>query len=514
MNKFITIFFFCITLFFRLDAQILPKENSKLNYRLVGFSFPVMLQSGAVQKGAAAKNQTQKKYKIEVAAGNYFSDDSFRKNIVVSFLGDTNRIIGVVPSFNAKYTWRVVAGVNTKSKLHHFSTGIIAQADTNNVHLRILQVAEKYKDAYIIPDGTGVLYDMTGAPLWYLPDTQGPAGIDLRDAKLSPAGTITYIHLDEVYEVDYNGRILWKGPNTGAVSGDKIEGYHHEFTRLQNGHYMAMGREYAKLALPAGVQPMTGSGITKDSDNVMRQNLVFGTLIEYDAEGNVVWSWKSSKYAQQCDLYNEKTGNWRYDINDLHDNAFYFDEQAGAIYVSFKNISRVVKIKYPEGNVIGTYGSIYGPGEQNKTYPFFCDQHCCRRSKEGYLYLFNNNDCERGTLPKLVMMQEPVLPGDTLKKVWEYECEIDYAPDKGRGLYAFNGGGNVFELPGGELFANMCSRRYNKAFIISRDKKVLWSALFELWDSGIQRWRTVPNYRVSIITDRKDLERLIWNQEL
>ena len=49
----------------KIIAQIFPKEGSKLHYRLVGFSFPAASQSG--------------KYTLEIANGNYNSEDSFKE---------------------------------------------------------------------------------------------------------------------------------------------------------------------------------------------------------------------------------------------------------------------------------------------------------------------------------------------------------------------------------------------------------------------------------------------------
>ena len=53
-----------------LSAQIRPQEKSELNYRLIAFTFPT-----------EARTQT---YLLEIAKGNYYSVDSFKKNIIQS----------------------------------------------------------------------------------------------------------------------------------------------------------------------------------------------------------------------------------------------------------------------------------------------------------------------------------------------------------------------------------------------------------------------------------------------
>jgi len=496
-------------------AQILPKENSILNYRLIGFSFPAMPQTG--------------EYKIEIATGHYNTEDSFKENIILSSEIKTNKQIEEVPSFDIAYTWRVVyknAQSTIKSELHHFSTAIIPEVDTNKFRFRIINKAKKYKDAYVFLDGSKALYDMKGFPVWYLPGIKSGTSPYLFDLKLSPQGTITFINNSEAFEVNYNGDVLWKAPDNGVVSGDSTEHYNHDFTRLDNGHYMVLGTE-SKLwhpELPSSknnsslpeADKQTGSDTTNTS-----QKTAFGTIIEYDQNGNIVWSWKSSSYFTGADLeyYRKivnlgKMGNVKGNNNpgDFHENAFYFDEKEQAIYISFKAINRVVKIKYPDGYVMNSYGNVNKQAIPVSVNNFFCGQHSCRSSEKGYLYLFDNNTCNPGTPPEIVMMQQPVSDNESLKTIWEYKCTIEQFPDNVPANYKFPTGGNVLELPDQSMFACM-SGFYTKVFIVSLDKEVLWAALPEKWNPENNKWESFSQYRASIITSRQQLEQLIWNAE-
>ncbi len=281
----------------------------------------------------------------------------------------------------------------------------------------------------------------------------------------------------------------------------------------------------------------------KQDSILANEKTSFGTIIEYDEKGNVVWSWKSSKYFTESDLkyYNPP---YRVHAVDVHENSFFFDEKENVIYISFKNIARILKIQYPDGNVLNAYGEIYKPDAFEKGNGLFCDQHSCRRSEQGYLYLFNNNSCNEGKqLPKVVMMQEPVNKNDSLKIIWEYECSLDgldtswQSEMKERKQKMFEkqrqkladikqpmwpggmpqnshttSGGNVIELPDHSLFVCMNSQ-YGKMFIIDQDKKNLWSAIAEKWRQNEKKWLAIPQqYRASIIS-RKELEQLIWNGE-
>ncbi len=485
-------------------SQILPREGCNLHYRLIGFSFP-------------AKINEVYSCKLEIASGYFISEDSFKKNIVKRCSSKENKIIAEVPSFGTRYTWRVIyTGKKiTSTGLFHFSTLINPNVDTNVTRFRILVAAEKYKDAYVFLDGAQTLYDMNGHPVWYVPDNElsGDGTTHLRDLKITQQATITFINKANIYEINYNGDVLWKGPNNGAVSGANVEAYHHEFTRLSNGHYMVLGMESVlwdrKQPSPSDInlQPVSVSAIKDEINKPANRKTPLGTIIEYDEKGTVVWSWKSSNYFTTSDLnyYNDPLNMA---IIDPHSNSFFFDEKEKVIYVSYKNISRVIKVKYPEGTVINTYGEIYKPGVPVKGNGMFCGQHSVRRSQIGCLFLFNNNNCDSGQAsPKIKKFLEPANENGQLKKIWEYECTVE-----GDFARRFPSGGNVIELPDQSVFVCM-SGLYSKVFIVSSDKQILWSALPEKWDPSEKKWNVCSQYRASIIPGRKELERLIWNDE-
>jgi hypothetical protein len=487
----------------KLQAQVFPKEGSVLNYRITGFSYPALPNAKA--------------YKIEIAKGNYTRVDSFIKNIVQSAESKDKRIIIEVPAFGSQYTWRVIYKIKKKtdsSPFYHFSTLMNDLVDTTKLHLRILQpAAEQYKDDYVVVDAGGVLYDMTGHPVWVIPNPNGTASKGIGGVvEFTQQGTVTFFCDGNGYETNYNGDVLWKTPNKGVVSGNgKDEGYHHQFTKLSNGHFMVLGSQVLMC------KPL----ITKDSSYILvavdkpkdtgYKQCVFGTLIEYDEAGNIVWSWKSSQYLVNLDFayYMRNDNTKRY---DPHENAFFFDEKNSCIYLGYRNLSRIIKIEYPSGKVLRTYGEIFKPGIPETGADLLCNQHSIRCSPDGYLYVFNNNSCRlTDSLPTVVFLQEPVSPADTFKKIWEYTCPIDgYFP---KNLpKKFGAGGNTIELPDRDVFINMGSE-YSRLLIVNREKQILWSGLPERFMEPDGIWTSIKEYRANIIS-RKDLEAMIWNAEI
>ena len=485
---------------YRCGAQVLPAEGSRLHYRLIGFSFAAVSGGNCI---------------VQIADGNFNSADSFRKNIVVSVKTNKTRVVAEVPLFGRQYTWRVVA--NSKSGydtgFHHFSTTTVPFVDTDIVRLRILKAAEKYKDAYLFLDGVKTMYDMKGRPVWYLPDVKG-IGTPPRDLKVTRQHTITFLLDNRAYEINYNGDVLWSTPSADVTKKEQGGGYHHECTRLSSGNYMVLGKKQSLWELPGTIDSKILSAptdmIVHDSaNNKYYQKVELGTVLEYDRTGKLVWSWDPTEYIKGSDLFHRRNMDGLIDV-DLHENSFFFDEADKTILLSLRDVSRVLKIKYPEGAVMAVYDGTSAQGV-NEDKDLFCYQHSCNRSRKGYLYLYNNNGCHLKEHPKLVMMREPG-NGTPIKKVWEYECNVEGMDERNPVDSVFTSGGNIVELPDGSMFASM-SVKYGNIFIVSPDQRILWDAISERWNPTQKKWKVNANYRASIIVNRNELEDLIWNDE-
>ena len=426
-----------------------------------------------------------------------------------------------MPYWGKQYTWRLVTfnkdHKEIKDSLHHFGTILNPEMDTAIERLRIIQAAKNHKDALVFLDKNKGLYNMSGQPVWFLPGNIF-LKVDVRDLKLSPFGTITFLVKDQAYEINYDGDILWKGPDNGKVSGDSSEHYHHEFTRLANGHYMILGDE--GLRWTPELIAVKDCKTLKAIDNKIANNYpdihksMFGTLIEYDEKGNVVWDWKSSCYFVSSDLiYEDSAKPQTKKFVDVHANAFYFDEKRKVIYIGFKNISRIIKIKYPEETVMDTYGEIYKPGVPKTGNGLFCGQHSISVTHAGDLLVFNNNLCCAGPSPfppKLMVMKEVADAGKSkLKKCWEYQCTTDDNGATNNNFHAlFMSGGDVKELKDNSLFVCM-GGTYSKIFILNRNKEISWSAIPEVYLQTEKRWSALPQYRANIIEGAADIQKLV-----
>jgi hypothetical protein len=474
-------------------AQLWPAEQRSLNYRLVPF--------GCADKGKGT-------YKFEVAIGTAATEEEFKRSVCRTSEVTTSRTIIELPAWGTAYTWRVTY-IKPKANpvagpFIHFSTKMHSVVDTASCRLRVLQNTGKF-DGFIFMDRNYTLYNAAGEPLWFLPpiDTLSGQLSNIRDLKMTDAGTITFLLNDWPYETDYNGRVLWKGVHEGVVSGDTDEHYHHEVTRMRNGHYMVLGNEmlrWRKERLPADI---TDPKEIKSYEERIR----FGTIIEYDRWGNTKWQWKSSPYYYDSPMYyKQKIGR----LTDIHQNAFFFDEQRNAIYISFKNISQLMKINYPEGKVQFVLGSKGGTPRGHDGTSMFCHQHSCRLTRDGYIYLYNNNICNRGAAPTIMMIREPAHKQDTAEKIWEYTCPIlpgQEFPDR---KPFFTNGGSILERPDGSFFVSMCAP-YANVFIVNRNKQLLYSALPEGRLPDSTTWEPITQYRASIVNTQAELNKLVMS---
>jgi len=140
---------------FLLSARLFPAEGSSLNYRLIGFSFPT---------SEGAEN-----YRIEIAQGSIYSEDSFKNNLVRIAETNINRVIAEVPSFGSNYTWRISyvdkKNVTTTSVFYHFSTLKNKFVDSSLFRMKVEENAKKYADDYIFLDDNKTLYNMQGQPV-------------------------------------------------------------------------------------------------------------------------------------------------------------------------------------------------------------------------------------------------------------------------------------------------------------------------------------------------------------
>lgn len=480
-------------------AQVFPSENKQLHYRYVPFT---------VKEHEVLQNAT-----LEIAVGAYYDLDSFKKNIIKRVPCKGMTTIVEVPFFGKPYTWAVNTPKNRAkpSDLRHFATLSVPEIDTAFYRLRIEKNTAFADPFYVFCDGNKVLYDHLGSAIWFLPEIphEPSLNVNMYGLAMSSAGTITLMMNAHIYEMDWHGNLLWKGPNDGKVSGDSVERYHHEFTRLNNDHYMVLGSELIKVAahdrfLPSP-KPLKATPKPQSSE---KSSLLInmGTIIEYDAQGKVVWSWKTYPYLQKTLLKNNPH-LLRPDMT--HENAFYFDQQRRFIYLSLKNTNQILKIKYPQGTVEGSYGGpVSATDIVDDKIGLFCQQHSCKLTKKGDLYLFNNNMCKLNEPPNLLVFSGAPSQTTTPTVKWGYPLPYNWDKETNNRRKEGTSGGNVQELKDGQFFISMF-KPFGDMYVVNQEKEIRWHGVLEKKQPQTGEWIPQEQYRATVIDSRSDLERLV-----
>lgn len=475
--------------YYAVNAQVLPKDGDILNYRIIGFEIPPVV------------NTTQ--YVLEVF---YVTDDSRDAPGVkcLSATSSTNRIIAKVPDWATSYAWRITA-YNKKSKkigaepMHYFSTLACRYADTSLYKILVKTRASKYKDMLILQDYMPAMFDVDGKIVWFIPDTPGAIDSNQRFRNLRPTtyGTFTIQTDTGVYEFDYHGHLLWNAPNTGEVSGDTVEHYHHDFKRMPNGNYMVAGLEYIERKLPADADTLAnrrGPSVAK-KNGWFYKTIESPTLIEYDKTGKVVWYWKASEHTPDSVYFKLELGG-RYNTS-LHMNSFYLDEKSNQIYLSYRNYNQITKIEYPSGRVLANYSG-YSKSESKM---LFRGQHCVLKADNGLIYLFNNNTEKTNNIISDVRVFKENERDTTLEQTWSFSCDIDTFASK----YSMGGGG-VSLLPNNEILVATASA--GRIFMVDENKNITGNYIITAKQNG--KWANRYVYRAYSILNLDELEKFIF----
>lgn len=498
----VSVVFFIFSFPVLSQAKVSPANGSTLNYRIIAFKFPVR------------KEATE--YVVEIAEGKIISEKYFDKKVMKKADTKSNSVIVEVPSFGTSYTWRIVYRANNSvistTGLFHFSTGQLP-VDSNFIkRIRVERKAQKHADGYFFVDGFNLMFDMDGKPVWYFPyaDT---LGMEL-DIKATDFGSISFLSKTIGYEVNYDGRVLWKATNKGHVDGQFYGKYaiHHELTKRSNGNFFGLT---AQMETP-GNAPLK-EGERKRFFPMLRTS----KLAEFGKDGSIIWTWDCNNYVQQSDL-NELQQQGQQAQLDLHENAFTFDEKNSVFYVGMSAINRIVKIQYPSGKVLNEYGNKVSVSKsENATIGYvkqynrgelfnngiFSHQHALKSIDEKYIYIYNNNlhseTASEKVYPEILKMK---FDGDDLEEVWRFECrQFDVGDQSING-----GGGNLQILSDGSLFVSMCNP-YSQLFIVDSNKSILWRAIAETYNQADKTWKTYNMYRASFVT-RQQLEKMIWSK--
>ena len=503
MNARTLTFFISLTATLSSYAQILPAPGAKLNYTQVMFDYPKV--SGAaiylvrvmeIEDSTTSRTENCLNEQTDSATATQVTDLQFGRKYRWQYAGI---IPGHEPVWNGPYNFEI-----TKDTL----------IDKNIMSLQVTQNdSTDNAGGLIINDCTHTIVDRTGKIVWYLANIKWkfnlpiPTATDepqakaqilvnkanesdpkfevkpaIYDLRLTPFGTITCLEeWNAADQSDSAGNVspiernlkcdtIWKAPRGGTrVSRGVAENYNHDFKRLPNGHYMVLGDELWRKLPPytdtlAFKKKYPAPRVTK---GIIYGRVEFGTVIEYDKKGKIVWSWNGEQYFDS-DALSPVNDNPTFNMRQRpHVNAFSIDRKNEFVYVGFRDMSRIVKIEKATGKVVDSWGENSPAGSANRIVNFH-QQHDANVLDNGNIAVFNNNDYPgRDSIPSVIIFSQK--PTDSGYVVWKYDLDLD-AQTRRLGRT----GGNVDLLKNGNYL--VCLGNVDKMIEVTPDKKIVWQA--------------------------------------
>ncbi|MGL5892704.1 MAG: arylsulfotransferase family protein [Bacteroidia bacterium] len=362
--------------------------------------------------------------------------------------------------FGTRYRWRVIAqGLkgNSLSKSQPLEFSIVASqfADTTRQRVRILR--NQVSDSGVVSfDFAHTIYNRLGNAVWVLPEVAGKISDNdiVRDLRITPQGTFTFIAGQSVYETDIDGRILWSGANNKAVRKNSGTDYYHgNLIRTAAGNYLTLGNEAVKT-------PVSGS------DSVI---INYPYITEYNWLGQQTWMWSSRNYFKQEDIL-EIPGNGSVPYSKAFLSSISTDANGQYIYAGFRMLSTVLKIERITGKVIAAY-----TGQ-------FANQHDVNFLGGDSLLVFNNNGNALLNEGHSSVQLLKVVPGSNeLITLWEFDLRKDGGSTRNADRY-----GNAEMLKSGNVLIGGGSLA--RVFEVNRHKTIVWEAVTELYDTKSKRW--------------------------
>lgn len=428
-----------------LFGQISPQSGAVLNYTQVLFEYPARPNAHL--------------YTLKIWKGNI--DLAEKQDTLIQNDPSTVSIVKGL-AFGTTYKWQYIAK-NDKgvivftSRIFQFNIAQKMRVNSNRDDKRDGERDDKRDgengdftynlkknigfSGYVLNDLTKQMIDEKGDIQWMLPEVEiaGTKIKSIRDLRMTEAGTFTCIKEDGIgYELDLQGNVLWKTPKDICCPDDTAYYYHHDFRRLSNGNYLILNQDKRNVEIPnvdttewakkEGVKIIKGKAYT---------NIPYGTIVEFDPQGKIVWQWNSATFFIEQAKQGRK-------ISDTHLNAFYMDKNGRDIYLGFRHWSLILKIDKQTGKVSDYCYGVEATGE-----PLFRFQHSIEKTEDGNLLIFNNDSTQADNIVSSVVVVSDKEKGKW-KKVQAFSCKID---DLDNGKSSRFGSADV--LPNGNILIGM-----------------------------------------------------------
>jgi hypothetical protein len=435
-------------------SAYMPEPGASLNHTQVMFEYPAVenaVEYQIVVEEIVLRGKQEPQY-ISVANQKDYSTATLIKNL----------------KLGTNYRWMVIAmdkdGKSiSKSQYFEFNTAVENWSDSQWNILRVTKNTTS-DNGLVAIDFARAVYDRNGQIVWVVPavDEKIGRGDIVRDLRITPQGTFTFLAAQSAFEVNVDGKILWSGPNNKAVRKNSGTDYYHgNLIRTATGNYLTLGNEAVKTVVNSG-------------DTVV---LNYPYITEYNWMGKQTWMWSSRNYFRQEEIIvNPGKGGTPYSKAFL--SSISTDATGQFVYAGFRMLGMVLKIERITGKVVARYTGN------------FTNQHDVNVLHGDSLLLFNNNgDSLRNNGNSSVQVMQMKPGSNELVTLWEFDLRHEAGYSRNANKY-----GNAELLRNGNILIGGGSLA--SVLEVTPEKTIVWQAYCENWNLRSKLFEEFQHTRV------------------
>ncbi len=457
---FISILFFAIS----FAELISPEDGATLNYRHVLFEWEQVPNASA--------------YEFTIINSNSSSSQTYTTESLQYILSDISFL-----NWQNSYSWNVFPIYDDGSLgdsiggNYTFTLGSSrSNANANGSHsgddgyITMFSSFFDYYTAAIDEQGNEIWNSGNENIIFYNTDYYGQLFGALLDSDAE-----NYLPVIE-YNLDNN--ILWQEPADFFA--------HHEMIQLPNGNYMSLVEDIRLGPIPSNLDDGLSfyfMAIGYLADGITNEFPWVGDrLVEWDQNGNEVWSWSVHDYFNKED-YDEIAGTWAIAFSDnrhdwTHANAFWFSENENAIYLSSRHLSRITKIDYETGEIVWNMGLEMPSGDVDCGHDLgFSFQHSIQVLENGNIVTLDNGNISE-TINNTPYPTSRGLEIELIETNNSCEASLEWSYDLPEDLFGF-ASGNVQKLESGNYLITTVGGG-GTSIEVTPNNQVVWEADYNL----------------------------------
>ena len=417
------ILFFLISLMFNQD--FLPINNQTLNYTQIFFKWPQINNAESYQL--------------------YFDNQTEYETINNSIIIDSF-------DWNNQYSWSVCGIDQSNNIIECYENMIFNTIELPldyPANVNILEINEsEYLSGVTLLDyeslGFSVVLNKNGHPIW-VADKSNFNNSKIWSTHFLLNGNIVGFGPGKGYELNLDSDLIFQTDESFEI--------HHQFYKTKNDSYFFIDAEVQYHPCPDECEPEYPEIIPWQGDK----------FIEIDSLGNIIWEWSTfdyltlneynpywvERYMVQWDFGGNPNFDW------THSNSVYFDEDEEVVYISIRNLSRIVAIDYNTKEILWHIGDSDFMEEIFFNNDFgFSHQHSAQITNDKNIIFFDNgrfNQPEQSrcveievddTFENATLVWEHVLP-ESMLTLSRGECD---RLSNGNTLISVGRTGNVLEV--------------------------------------------------------------------